>query len=124
MENRVQKKVSNSIIELDDLKSVLRIAVQNWYIVVALLLVSYIASFVFTYKLTNVFGAQTQLLLESNDQVNEQSIINENFGSYYNWYGNANDNTTEMRVVQSFDLIKKAGRAHEFRCVLLYCWTN
>ncbi len=106
MENRVQKKVSNSIIELDDLKSVLRIAVQNWYIVVALLFVSYIASFVFTYKLTNVFGAQTQLLLESNDQVNEQIIINENFGSYYNCYGNTNDNTTKMSVIQYFDLIK------------------
>ncbi|OFY84447.1 MAG: hypothetical protein A3F72_13645 [Bacteroidetes bacterium RIFCSPLOWO2_12_FULL_35_15] len=103
------KNSGTAIVDIEDLKSILRIASKNWYIVIGLVLISFSASYLYTYKLINVFAAQTQLILETNDQVNEQSIIGENFGSYYNWWNKSSiDNTTEMRVIQSYDLINNA----------------
>lgn len=103
------KNSGTAIVDIEDLKAIIRIAAKNWYIVFGLVLISFSASYLYTYKLINVFAAQTQLILETNDQVNEQSIIGENFGSYYNWWNKSSiDNTTEMRVIQSYDLINNA----------------
>lgn len=103
------KNSGTAIVDIEDLKAIIRIAAKNWYIVIGLVLISFSASYLYTYKLINVFAAQTQLILETNDQVNEQSIIGENFGSYYNWWNKSSiDNTTEMRVIQSYDLINNA----------------
>jgi capsular exopolysaccharide synthesis family protein len=103
------KSTSTPVIDIEDLKAVGRITAKNWYIVVGLVLLSFGISYLYTYKLTNVFGAQTQLIMETNDKVNEQSIINENFGSYYNWWNQSNvENITAMRVIKSFDLVENA----------------
>jgi len=99
----------NSIIDVNDLKTVYRIVAKNWYITVGLFFISLFASFIYSYKLDNVYSVQTQLLSEKNEQVNEQSIIGENFGSYYNWWQQSNsENTTAMRVFKSYDLIQNA----------------
>ncbi|HSH65369.1 MAG TPA: Wzz/FepE/Etk N-terminal domain-containing protein, partial [Bacteroidia bacterium] len=104
----VSKSSSNSIIDKEDLKSVIHAVAKNWYIIVAAVLIAYIASYLYLYKITNVFGAQTQLALESNEKINERSIIDENFGSYYNWWNLNSENFTAMRVIKSYDLIEKA----------------
>ena len=101
---------TTSIIELEDLKSVLRIASKNWYIVAVFLAVSFAISYFYSYKLTNVYAAQTQVLMQSNGggQVNEESIISDNYGSYNLWNQSTIDNTTEMRILQSYDLMQTA----------------
>jgi tyrosine-protein kinase Etk/Wzc len=109
MDKNNSKNSSASIIDIEDLKTILRIAAKNWYIVFGLLIISYSASYLYTYKLVNIFGAQTQLILEGNEQINEQNIIGENFGSRGNWWSQYyNDHSTEIRVIRSYDLIKKA----------------
>ena len=109
MDKKNSKKSANSIIDIDDLKSVLVVASKNWYILVVFLIISFLVSNIYIYKLIDVYGAQTQLISNVNEQVNEQSIIGENYGSYYdNWNRTNIANTTQMRVIQSYDLIKLA----------------
>jgi capsular exopolysaccharide synthesis family protein len=67
------------------------------------------AGFLYSYKQTDIYAAQTQILLKSaNNEVNTSSIIQENFGSYYGSGGTFIDNSNEIRVIRSYDLIKRA----------------
>jgi len=102
------KSSGNSIIDIEDLKSVVRVIAKNWHIIIGAVLISYIASYLYSYKLTNVYAAQTQIIMESNDKINEQSIIGENYGSYYNWWNPNMENITAMRVIKSYDMIENA----------------
>lgn len=102
------KSSGNSIIDIEDIKSVARVIAQNWFIIVGTVLIAYAASYLYSYKLTNVYAAQTQVIMESNDKINEQSIIGENYGSYYNWWNPNIENITAMRVIKSYDLIESA----------------
>lgn len=104
----VSKSSGNPIIDKEDLKSVASVIAKNWYIIIAAILIAYVASYIYLYKITNVFGAQTQLALESSEKINERSIIGENFGSYYNWWNMNSENVTAMRVIKSYDLIENA----------------
>ena len=101
-----------SIIELEDIKSIGRIASKNWYIVLICLAFSFIVSYFYSYKLTNVYAAQTQVLIDTKDgeaEVNEQNIISENYGSTPSfWNQSSIDNATQMRIIQSYDLIQSA----------------
>lgn len=110
MDKNSFKNSGSSIFDVEDLKAISLIAAKNWYVVIGLLLISFSASYLYTYKLTNIFAAQTQVLLETNDQINQQSIISDNFStSNNNWWNKSTiDNTTELRVIQSFDLIENA----------------
>ncbi len=101
---------TTSIIELEDFTSILRIALKNWYIPLVSILLSFFIAYIYSYRLTNVFAAQTQVLVEPKGEgaLNEQNIISENFGAY-NWWNKSNvDNATEMRIIQSYDLTKTA----------------
>lgn len=101
---------TTSIIELEDFTSILRIALKNWYIPLISILVSFFIAYIYSYKLTNVFAAQTQVLMEPKGEgaLNEQNIISENFGAYNFWNKSNIDNSTEMRIIQSYDLTKTA----------------
>lgn len=102
-------KKNSSIIELEDIKSLLRIASKNWYILLISLLLASALSYVYTYKLTNIYAAQTQIKLEADNKINQESIISENFDSRYaNWFGSSIDHATEISIIQSFDLVENA----------------
>jgi capsular exopolysaccharide synthesis family protein len=106
----VKNNKTTSIIELEDFTSILRIALKNWYIPLVSILLSFFIAYIYSYRLTNVFAAQTQVLVEPKGEgaLNEQNIISENFGAY-NWWNKSNvDNATEMRIIQSYDLTKTA----------------
>lgn len=103
------KKKTVSIIELEDIKSIGRIISKNWYIILGCVAVLFIIAYLYSYKQMNIYAAQTQILLnKKSGEVNEQNIISENYGSNYWWNASSVDNTTEMRIIQSFDLIKTA----------------
>jgi tyrosine-protein kinase Etk/Wzc len=103
----VKKNKNVSIIEVEDLKVIGRVAIKNWYVFLIAIIVSLLANYFYTYKLTNVYSAQAQILLvPKNQQINEQSLISDNYGSYGAWNQSTIDNTTEMRIIQSYDLIE------------------
>ena len=96
---------TDSIINLDDLKSLWRTFVKNWYIILSCLIVAYVSAYFYTYKLTDVYAASTQILLNSNDAYDSQSIIQS--GAQPLGYKDYSENYNAMRVIKSFDLIKK-----------------
>ena len=69
------------------------------------IVISFIASYYYTYKLTDVYAASSQILLKSNDTYDVQSTIFEGMGkgSAYHDY---TDNYNAVRVIKSYDLIK------------------
>jgi tyrosine-protein kinase Etk/Wzc len=93
---------------MKDVQFIWKTLQKNWYIPLICIALFFGAGFLYTYKLPNLYAAKTQILLKSGGNVNASSVISENFGSYY---GNAGqsfvDNSNEIRVLQSYDLIKK-----------------
>jgi capsular exopolysaccharide synthesis family protein len=101
----VSNEKTDSIVNLDDLKSLWRTFVKNWYIILSCLIVAYVSAYFYTYKLTDVYAASTQILLNSNDAYDSQSIIQS--GAQPLGYKDYSENYNAMRVIKSFDLIKK-----------------
>src|SRR3972149_372311 len=102
----------SSIIDINDIKAVGRIIAKNWFIVPIFLAISYAVSVFYTYRLTTVYSVQTQILLKSMDQYSPTSVITDNsmgytYGGTYKTYM---DNSNEMRVIRSYDLVEKAIR--------------
>lgn len=93
----------SSIIELNDIKALWRVVAKNWYIVLIFLVLSYVISVFYAYRLTNVYAASTQILLKSFDEYNPGSVISDQ-GSVYKLYV---DNSNEKRIIQSRDLIQQ-----------------
>lgn len=96
---------TDSIVNLDDLKALWRTFVKNWYIIISCLIVAYISAYFYTYKLTDIYAASTQILLKSNDAYDSQSIIQS--GVQPLGYKDYSENYNAMRVIKSYDLIKK-----------------
>ena len=90
-----------SIIDAKDLRYFLRIASKNWYFVVVALLLSLVLSYLYTYKLPNIYGATTQLLLKDREAYDYQSQVYKSLG-YAGVYG---DLVNQKRVLTSYDLV-------------------
>jgi tyrosine-protein kinase Etk/Wzc len=101
----VSNEKTDSIVNLDDLKALWRTFVKNWYIIISCLIVAYISAYFYTYKLTDIYAASTQILLKSNDAYDSQSIIQS--GVQPLGYKDYSENYNAMRVIKSYDLIKQ-----------------
>ncbi len=91
------------IIDVNDLRYFLRIFSKNWYFVVVALLLSAILSYLYSYKLPEVYGASTQILLKDRDTYNYQSQVYQNIG-YVAAYG---DIVNQKRVLTSYDMVNR-----------------
>ncbi|MBX2980694.1 MAG: polysaccharide biosynthesis tyrosine autokinase [Flavobacteriales bacterium] len=96
--------VRGSIIDAKDLRVVLRVVSKNWYIVVVALILSAVLSFLYSYRLSDVYGASTQILLKDREVYNYQSQVYQSIG-YVGVYG---DLVNQKRVMTSYDLINTA----------------
>lgn len=94
----------NSIIDIQDVKNIWRIFTKNWYIIGSLILVSYILSQIYTYKISKTYAAKTQILLKSEDIYDYQTQLYKSIGYYESYQDVAN----QKRVVTSTNLIQKA----------------
>lgn len=92
-----------SIIQVNDLRTVARIVSKNWYIVVVALVLSAVLAFLYTYKIPEVYGARTQILLKDRTAYDYQSQMYKGLG-YYSAYG---DIVNQKRVLTSYDLIDR-----------------
>lgn len=89
-----------------DITRVLSIFRKNWWVVLLITALGYGVGLFVTYKLTSVYGATTQILLRSNDEIKQGSIISDNpyYGPVMKTYI---DNSNEKRIITSYDLIKE-----------------
>ena len=90
-----------SIIDAKDLRYFLRIVSKNWYFVVIALLLSAVLSYLYSYKLPDIHGATTQILLKDQEVYDYQSQVYKNLG-YVQSYS---DIVNQKRVLTSYDLV-------------------
>ena len=93
-----------SIIDAKDLRYFIRIASKNWYFVAVALVLASVLSYLYSYKLPDVYGAKTQILLKDREVYNYQSQVYQSLG-YVAVYG---DIVNQKRVLTSYDLVHKA----------------
>ena len=94
-------KNKTSIIGVEDVVNIWKIISKNWYILVISLLVSFSVSWLYTYRLNEIYAAQSQVLLQNNETYDYQSQLFKGLG-YYN-----QDYSNEIQVISSNDLINK-----------------
>ena len=83
---------------------VLRIVSKNWYFVVVALAISGVLSYLYSYKLPDVYGASTQILLRDKEVYDYQTQVFKNIG----YVGIYSDMVNQNRVITSYDLISEA----------------
>jgi len=91
----------SGVIDVNDLRSVLRIFSKNWYFVVVALLLSAVLSYLYSYKLPDIYGASTQILLKDSEVYDYQSQVYKSLG-YVQSYS---DIVNQKRVLTSYDLV-------------------
>jgi hypothetical protein len=96
-----QQHSSNKLIDSKDLLFVWRLIIKNIFILILLPLFTYAIGFVYTHRLTDVYGAKVQLLLKSNETYDYQDKIYQGLGAQ----GIYMDVQNQMRVLRSRDLI-------------------
>ncbi len=100
-----------SIIEVNDLRTVGRIVSKNWYFVVIALVLSAVLAYLYSYKIPEVYGASTQILLKDQTAYDYQSQVYKNIG-FINSYG---DIVNQKRVLTSYDLIDRTLQKLDFQ---------
>lgn len=90
-----------SIIDAKDLRYFIRIVSKNWYFVVIALLLSAVMSYLYSYKLPDIYGATTQIMLKDNEVYDYQSQVYKTLG-YQQSY---TDIVNQKRVLTSYDLV-------------------
>ncbi|MCB9224693.1 MAG: polysaccharide biosynthesis tyrosine autokinase [Crocinitomicaceae bacterium] len=96
-----QQHSSNKLIDSKDLLFVWRLIVKNLLILIFLPVFAYVVGFVYTHRLTEIYGAKVQFLLKSNETYDYQDKIYQGLGAY----GVYMDVQNQMRVLKSRDLI-------------------
>lgn len=105
MNKNIIANKDSGIVSTDDIKSIWKIFLKNWYIVVLCLLLSYGFSFFYSYRLTDRYAAQTQILLKSKE-TGYADQINQGIG-YYWWVDYSQQYTDELEIIRSFDIVAK-----------------
>ncbi|MFT3885246.1 MAG: GNVR domain-containing protein [Flavobacteriales bacterium] len=89
------------IIDVKDLRYFLRIFSKNWYFVVVAIILSAVLSYLYSYKIADVYGATTRILLKDNKVYDYQSQVYSRIG-YVSAFG---DLGNQRRVLTSYDLV-------------------
>ena len=100
----MEQKNTNSIINTNDLKLIWRIFSKNWYIPILFGAIFYLVAYFYTYKLTNTYQASVELL-KSNDNYYKDNLVSDQ--GYYGVKNSYVDNSNEIRIVKSYDLMKE-----------------
>ncbi len=92
---------SNKLIEAKDLLFIWNMILKNLGFLIGIPLIAYGIGYVYTYRLTNVYGAKAELLLKSNETYDYQDPIYKGLGAY----GVYMDVQNQIRILNSRDLI-------------------
>ena len=92
---------SNKLVEAKDILFIWKIILKNLGFIILIPLIAYGIGYVYTYRLTNIYGAQAELLLKSNETYDYQDPIYKGLGAY----GVYMDVQNQIRILNSRDLI-------------------
>lgn len=99
--NQNKNTPSNKLIEAKDILFIWKMILKNLGFIIAIPLVAYAIGYVYTYRLTNIYGAKAELLLKSNETYDYQDPIYKGLGAY----GVYMDVQNQIRILNSRDLI-------------------
>lgn len=99
----MKEKKSNSLIEMKDLQFLWRMVKKNIILLISLPILFYAVGYVYTYRLTDIYGAKMQLLLKQQDTYDYQDPIYKGLGAY----GAYMDVRNQIRILQSRDIIEE-----------------
>jgi len=94
---------TNKLVETKDLVFIWKLILKNLAFLIIVPLVAYFIGYIYTYRLTDVYGSKVQLLLKSNETYDYQDPIYKGLGAY----GVYMDVQNQMRILQSKDLIEE-----------------
>jgi len=100
----VEQKQNISPIQINDFKLIWRIIAKNWFIPLLIIPIFYLIGYFYVYKIENVYQASVELL-KSNDAFYKGSVISDN--SFYSTSRSFIDNSNEIRIITSFDIMKE-----------------
>ncbi|MBK6526931.1 MAG: hypothetical protein IPG07_16080 [Crocinitomicaceae bacterium] len=89
------------MIELKDLEVIWKIIARNFAVIILVPILAYVSGYIYTYRLTDVYGAKVQLLLKSDQTYDYQDPIYKGLGAY----GLYTDVSNQTRILQSKDII-------------------
>lgn len=92
---------SNKLIQARDLLFIWKLITRNLFILIVVPVGAYVIGYLYSYRLSNIYGAKVQLLLKSNETYDYQDPIYSGLGAY----GVYMDVQNQMRIVRSRDLI-------------------
>ena len=92
---------TQKLVETKDLVFIWKLILKNIAILILVPVLAYIIGYVYTYRLTDVYGSKVQILLKSNDTYDYQDQIYKGLGAY----GAYMDLQNQMRIMQSNDFI-------------------
>jgi tyrosine-protein kinase Etk/Wzc len=92
---------TQKLVETKDLVFIWKLILKNITILIFVPVLAYIIGYVYTYRLTDVYGSKVQILLKSNDTYDYQDQIYKGLGAY----GAYMDLQNQMRIMQSNDFI-------------------
>ena len=92
-----------SIVDAKDIKLVLRFLRKSWYYLILFPALAWGLSYVYTYRLDDVYAATTQILIKSQETYDYQDPMLRSIG-YYRAY---EDMSNQMRLLRSRNLIEQ-----------------
>ena len=99
--NNNQNIGTNKLIETKDILFIWRLILKNLIVIITIPLFAYLIGYIYSYRLSNIYGAKAELMLKSNEQYDYQDPIYKGLGAY----GMYMDVQNQIRVLTSHDLI-------------------
>lgn len=97
-------KKNNAIIDVKDIKKIIKIFSGNWFIILAFLAISAVSAFFYSYNLPRIYGTKMQLVLSTTQTYSYQDQLFAGLGlSTANYERMSN----ELRVITSADLLSR-----------------
>ena len=94
---------NNAIVDIKDLKKIVHVILDNWWLIVVFIAFSVIAAYFYSYKLPKIYAAKAQVLLKSSETYSYQEGLFQGLGIYSSYERMAN----EQRILTSTDLISQ-----------------
>ncbi len=94
----------SNIVDVEDLLIVWKFISKNWLILLILPVISGLLAYLYVHRLSDEYGAKTEILLGSASGYERQSQIYKGLTGFGN---NVSQLTNQIRVIQSHDLISK-----------------
>jgi capsular exopolysaccharide synthesis family protein len=106
MENNIEFNKKKALINAEDIAFAVRILRKNILMVLSMVIIAAAVGYLYTYKMVDIYAAQTQVLLK-NKETGFSTEINQGIGFPW-WNDYYKDYADEINILKSHDLVQRA----------------